>query len=203
MAARWRDPGNTVVLLSGPEFAAGPEVEQALLARLTGAAALVVEPYADLAVHVPLLAAAPQPGSIFAEDRIEAIDAVQWTLSNGVTVIAKQTDFKNDEVLVSATSPGGTSLVADADYVSAGTATALVTGSGAGVHDQVALQKLLARNTAAVEPTIGDLFDGFSGSSSPQDLETLFQLITLYATATRLGPTLRHLVCAVAESGRK
>ena len=200
VAARWRDPGNTVVLLSGPEVAAGPEVEQALLARLTGAAALVVEPYADLAGDVPLLAKAPQPGSITAEHRIEAIDAVQWTLSNRVTVIAKQTDFKNDEVLVLATSPGGTSLVADADYVSAGTATALVTGSGAGVHDQVALQKLLAGNTAAVQPVIGDLFEGFSGSSSPQDLETLFQLITLYATAARLDPTYYATLYALLQS---
>ena len=40
----------------------------------------------------------PTPGSITAEEQIESIDAQKWTLSNGVTVIAKQTDFRDDEV---------------------------------------------------------------------------------------------------------
>ena len=114
---------------------------------------------------------------------------MRWTLSNGVTVIAKQTDFRNDEVLLTATSPGGTSLVADGDYIAALTAAAIVDGSGAGVHDKVALEKLLAGNTAEAQPYIGNLFEGFSGNASPEDLETLFQLITLYATEPRLDAT--------------
>ena len=190
LAEPWRALESTVVLVSGPEaVASDTEAEQEMLARLTGAAELEVAPYEDLASDVPLLAELPQPGSITAEEPIEAIDAVRWTLSNGVTVIAKQTDFRNDEVLLTATSPGGTSLVADADYVAALTAAAIVAGSGAGVHDKVALEKLLAGNTAEAEPYIGNLFEGFSGNASPEDLETLFQLITLYATEPRLDPT--------------
>ena len=190
LAEPWRTLDSTVAMVSGPEaVASGPEVEQALLAKLKGAVDLQVDPYEDVASDVPLMATPPQPGSITAEEPIEAIDAVRWTLSNGVTVIAKQTDFRNDEVLLKAISPGGTSLVADGDYIAAITATAIAEGSGAGVHDAVALDKLLAGNTAAVEPFIGALFEGFSGSSSPDDLETLFQLVTLYGTAPRLDPT--------------
>ena len=44
------------------------------------------------------------------------------TLANGVRVIMKPTDFKTDEVLFSATSPGGNSLVNDADYPEAAVA---------------------------------------------------------------------------------
>ena len=189
-AEPWRTLENTVALVSGPEaVASGPEAEQALLAKLRGAADLDLAPYEDMASDVPLLAELPEPGSIIAEGSIESVDAVRWTLSNGATVIAKQTDFRNDEVLLTATSPGGTSLVADRDYIAAITADAIVAGSGAGVHDRVALDKLLAGNTASAEPYIGALFEGFSGSSSPDDLETLFQLVTLYATAPRFDPT--------------
>ena len=190
VAAPWRELANTVVLVSGPEgVATGDEAEQALLAQLAAGAALQVDAYEDVASDLPLLAELPEPGSITIESEIAAIDAVWWQLSNGATVIAKQTDFQNDEVLLSATSPGGASLAADADYIAAITASAIAAGSGVGAHDRVALDKLLAGNTAEVGPYIGNLFEGFSGSSSPQDLETLFQLITLYATAPRLDPT--------------
>ena len=190
LAEPWRTLDSTVAMVSGPEaVASGAEVEQALLAKLTGAGDLQVDPYEDVASDVPLMADLPRPGSITAEESIEAIDAARWTLSNGVTVIAKQTDFRNDEVLLKAISPGGTSLVADGDYIAAITATTIAEGSGAGVHDAVALDKLLAGNTATAEPFIGALFEGFSGSSSPEDLETLFQLVTLYGTAPRLDPT--------------
>ena len=157
-------------------------------AQLEGASALKVEPYEDSFDDVPLLATLPTPGSIIAEEPIESVDAVRWTLSNGITVIAKQTDFRNDELLFSAHSPGGHSLVADGDYVSALHAAGLVAGSGAGLHDSVTLNKLLAGKRVSVSPYIGELFEGLGGSASPEDLETLFQLITLYATEPRLDP---------------
>ena len=190
VAEPWGELRNVVLLLSGPEgIAAGAEAEGALLAKLTDAPTTQVAAYEDQASDIPLLAEVPEPGTITAEERIEVIDAVRWTLSNGVTVIAKQTDFRDDQVLLTATSPGGTSLVADADYIPAITATSIVAGSGVGSHDLVALEKLLAGNTAELRPSIGELFEGFSGNSSPEDLETLFQLVTLYATAPRLDPT--------------
>ena len=160
----------------------------ALRTQLEGANALVVEPYAETFDDVPLLAAIPTPGSIVEEERIESIDAVRWTLSNGITVIAKQTDFRSDEVLFNAFSPGGHSLVTDMDHVSAVHAPALAAGSGVGPHDSVALDRLLAGKLVSVFPYIGELFEGFSGRGSPEDMETLFQLITLYATAPRFDP---------------
>ena len=191
IAATWAEPGNTVLLVMRPEGGeelADEELASVLQAQLAEADSLAVEPYADEFADVPLLAEVPTPGSIVSEEQIESIDAVRWTLSNGITVIAKQTDFKNDEIRFGAFSPGGHSLVDDADHVSAMYADQLVAGSGVGEHDNVALDKLLAGKRVSVSPYIGELYEGFRGQTSPEDIETLFQLITLYATAPRLDP---------------
>ena len=191
LADEWIEVGNTVVLVIGPE---GIEIGEpgalvaALRDQLDRADAMVVDPYGDDFSDAPLLDAVPTPGSIVEEAEIASIDAVRWTLSNGVTVIAKQTDFKNDEVLVTSFSAGGSSLVEDEDYVSASYASELVAGSGIGAHDNVALDKLLAGKRVSLSPYLNDLFEGFSGNASPQDLETLFQLIRLYATEPRFDP---------------
>ncbi|MDE2920434.1 MAG: insulinase family protein [Chloroflexota bacterium] len=191
VAASWAEPGNTVLLVMRPEGGEeldDEELASVLQAQLAEADSLAVEAYADEFADVPLLAELPTPGAIFDEEQIESIDAVRWTLSNGITVIAKQTDFKNDEIVFGAFSPGGHSLVDDADHVSAVYAGQLVAGSGVGEHDNVALDKLLAGKRVSVSPYIGELYEGFRGQTSPEDIETLFQLITLYATAPRLDP---------------
>ncbi len=191
VAASWSEPGNTVLLVMRPEGTDGKsddDLESELQAQLAAADTLEVEPYEDEVADVPLMAAIPTAGSITSEEAIESIDAVKWTLSNGITVIAKQTDFKNDEVIFGAFSPGGHSLVDDADHVSAYTPPALVSGSGVGPHDNVTLDKLLAGKRVSVSPYISELFEGFNGRTSPEDMETLFQLINLYATAPRLDP---------------
>ena len=191
LATFWTEPGNTVLLVTGPEDI-GPgtkeELKEAVTQQLVNAHALEVAGYEDEAADQTLLASVPAAGSITAEQQIESIDAVQWTLSNGITVIAKQTDFNNDQVLFRSFSPGGTSLVSDEDYFSATHAASLVAGSGAGPHGSVALDKLLAGKRVGVSPYIGSQFEGLSGSASPQDLETMFQLITLYATQPMIDP---------------
>ena len=191
LADSWTESGNRVLLVLRPEGGDGSaddDLASVLQAQLEAAGTLAVEPYVDEFDDVPLLANLPTPGSITGEEQIESIDALKWTLSNGITVIAKQTDFRNDEVVFGAFSPGGHSLVADADHVSALYAGQLVAGSGAGLHDNVTLDKLLAGKRVSVSPYIGELFEGFRGRTSPEDMESLFQLITLYATAPRLDP---------------
>ncbi len=191
LAASWIQSDNTVLLVLGPEEidpSGGDELAASLEFQLNNAGAMVVEAYADTFDDVPLLAHVPTPGSIVSEEQIESIDAVEWTLSNGVTVIAKQTDFKDDEVRFASFSPGGHSLVGDEDFVSASYAAEIAARSGVGLHDSVALDKLLAGTRVSVSPYIDELFEGIRGSASPQDLETLFQLSYLYATEARFDP---------------
>ena len=192
VAESWAQTEDLALLVVRPEETDGAGADDALgptlLTQLQTAHALAVEPYADDLGDVPLLANVPEPGTIAAEERIESIGAVKWTLSNGITVIAKQTDFRDDEVLFRAFSPGGHSLVTDEDHLSARYAAQLVAGSGAGPHDSVTLDKLLAGKRVTVAPYIEELFEGFSGNASPEDLETLFQLITLHTTEHWLDP---------------
>ena len=192
VAQSWAQTEDLALLVVRPEetdvAGADDVLGMALLTQLQTAHALAVEPYADDLGDVPLLADLPEPGTITAEEHIESIDAVEWTLSNGITVLAKQTDFRDDEVLFSAFSPGGHSLVTDEEHQSALYAAELIVGSGVGPHDKVTLDKLLAGKRVEVTPYIEELFEGFSGNASPEDLETLFQLITLYATEHRLDP---------------
>ena len=191
VAASWAEPDNTVLLVMMPEgndVDTSAELASVVQMQLEAAGTLDVEPYVDDFDDVPLMASLPTPGDIASEEEIEAIDARKWTLSNGITVVAKQTDFRNDELVFGAFSPGGHSLVDDADHVSARYASRLAAGSGVGLHDNVTLEKLLAGKRVSVTPYIDELFEGLSGSSSPEDLETMFQLITLYATAPRFDP---------------
>ena len=50
----------------------------------------------------------------------------EWELSNGVKVVLMPTTFKQDEVIFRATSPGGTSLASDKDFVAATTAAQVI-----------------------------------------------------------------------------
>ncbi len=187
----WTKSEDTSLLIVRPaatEAGADEALAAATLSQLQAADTLDVEAYADELGDVPLIPTIPTPGSITAEEQIESLDAQRWTLSNGITVIAKQTDFRDDEVEFTAFSPGGHSLVADEDYVSALYASALASGSGVGVHDRVALDRLLAGKRVSVSPYIGELFEGFSGTASPDDMETMFQLIALYSTMPRFDP---------------
>ncbi len=136
-----------------------------------------------------LVSKAPPAGKIVAEKRYESIALTEWTLSNGVKVYVKPTDFTADQVLMSAWSPGGVSLLPDNDVFRAAlTPTALERG-GVGDFSLIDLNKKLTGKVASVSPFIGDLSEGLSGRASPKDLETMMQLIWLRMTAPRADTT--------------
>jgi len=188
MAGQWLKSANRVIAVSAPEKAGlAPPQEAAIAQVLARVAAADIEPYQDLVADQPLMAVVPAPAAIAAEAAIDEIGVTEWRLANGVRVVLKPTDFKNDEVLLSAFSPGGTSLVEDRDWVPAITAGAVILEGGVGPFDLTVLQKLLADQVVAVGPSISELEEGFSGMASPEDLETMFQLIALYFTEPRLS----------------
>ncbi|RMF54850.1 MAG: insulinase family protein, partial [Calditrichaeota bacterium] len=190
LAEEFITDGNRVVLVSAPEKE-GVNVpdEKQLAGVFDRVAKMVVEPYEEEVSDAPLLPRLPEPGTIISEEKISELGVVKWKLSNGITVLLKPTDFKNDELLFRAFSPGGNSLVADSDYIAALTADEIVTQGGIGDFDLVTLEKKLAGKEVTVSPWINSLFEGFRGSASPKDLETMFQLIYLYATAPRMDST--------------
>ncbi|WP_069658595.1 M16 family metallopeptidase [Arcticibacter eurypsychrophilus] len=142
--------------------------------------------YVDQVSDKPLMDVKPQPGKIVAEKKDEKVGFTELTLSNGVKVILKPTDFKNDEILINAFSPGGTSLYPDSLYESASFASALVARSGLASFNSIQLPKLLNGKLVSINPYITERTEGIAGSSAPKDLETAFQLINLYFTQPRL-----------------
>jgi zinc protease len=127
----------------------------------------------------------PTPGPVVSETRIEAVGVTEWRLANGVRVLLKPTDFKQDQVLFSGSAPGGTSRAPDPEYVSATWASSIVSAGGAGDFAAVGLQKQLAGQAVSASPFIGELEEGIGGSASPRDLETALQLVHLYLTEPR------------------
>jgi len=144
-----------------------------------------IEAYVDKVSDVPLLAIIPAGTKVVKRADDKKSGFTELIFGNGVHMILKSTDFKNDEIVLSAYSPGGTSLYPDGDIMSATLATAVIGQSGLGDYDFIGLQKKLSGNTAKLNPYISDLREGVNGNCSPKDLETMLQLNYLYFTKTR------------------
>jgi zinc protease len=186
----WIRDTDRVILAASPDKDGVAVPDETALAAVFGAARTAsIEPWDDATSDEPLLAELPEPGRVVHREEIDELGVQIWRLSNGVRVILKPTDFKEDEVLFSGRSPGGTSLATDAEYESASWGATLVSIGGVGAFSAVDLQKKLAGKVVSVGPSISELREGMFGSASPRDLETLFQLVYLYFTAPRRDET--------------
>jgi zinc protease len=157
---------------------------------LSGVAAKTITAYTETTDLQPLMTSLPASGSIVKTATRPAMQITEWQLSNGARVILRPTDFKQDEVLFRAVSPGGTSLASDADFIPASTAADLMGVGGVGAFSTIELRKMLAGKVASVSAEIGETDESLGGIASPKDLETLFQLIYLKFTAPRADETL-------------
>ncbi len=186
LAEKWIQPHNRVFVVSAPQKEGQPvPTKEELIAVQQKVTQAQLTPYRDDAIDQPLLSKEPTAGKIVAENTIDTLHVTEWTLQNGVKVVLKPTDFKNDEIRFTAFSPGGYSLVPDEDLFAAKTASGIIGNSGFGAFSSVQLQKKLAGKMAHVGTFIGELSEGMSGSASPQDLETMFRLIYLEFTSPR------------------
>lgn len=134
----------------------------------------------------PLIEKAPKAGKIKKTENNKVFGTTTWKLANGMKVVFKKTDFKNDEVLLNAFSEGGLSKVKNVeDIVSGMLAATIVANNGVGEFSMIDLNKMLTGKIANVSPKIGQYDEGFSGKSSVADFETMLQLVYLYFTAPR------------------
>jgi zinc protease len=178
---------NRVIMVNTPEkqgVKIPDEIE--LAAVLEKVTKEKIDPYVDNASKSPLVKTIPKPGTILQYSRNESLGFIQWKLSNGITVILKPTDFKNDEIIFSASHEGGSSLVPDNDYLSAAFSSNIIYGSGVGEFNLTQLQKYCMGKLVSVYPFIDHYNQGLNGSSTPKDVETMFQLIYAYFTAPRM-----------------
>jgi zinc protease len=180
---------NRVVVSIMPEKDdVAPPTEQQLRSALDAVREATVEPYVDTVQGEPLVASVPAAAGVVHRSTIDELGVTEIELANGVRVVMKPTDFKEDEIVMSAFSPGGSSLVPDSAAFSAQVAPQLVSRSGVGAFDRTSLEKHLSGKVVSVSPYVGEIEEGFRGSASPEDLETLLQLTYLYVTEPRGEP---------------
>jgi len=186
IAREWFPDRNRMVVVRAPEKAGLVIPDQSKLAAvLKTAGAKDLKPYVDAIASATLLDSMPTPGKVSKIVTKESLGITEWELSNGVKVVLKPTTFREDEILLRATSPGGTSLAADKDYIPASSASQVITAGGVGKFNSIDLRKLMTGKVASATPFISEIQEGFSGSSSRRDLEMMFQLIYLRFTAPR------------------
>ena len=189
LAKDWVPDRNRLVVVAAPDKdRALLPTEARMAAVIKTASDATVTAYVDTVSNMPLMANKPMPGMVAKETTNDALGITEWTLSNGVRVILKPTNYKQDEIIFRAVSPGGTSLASDADYIPAATAADVIEQGGLATFNSINLAKVLAGTTAAVRADIGATEEGLAGGSARRDLETMFQLIYLRFTAPRADP---------------
>ncbi|MDR3328300.1 MAG: insulinase family protein [Prevotellaceae bacterium] len=127
----------------------------------------------------------PKAGKIQKITKSISLGTTEWILSNGVRVIIKPTEFKQDEILFRAFSWGGLNTVTTEDLPSAEVASSVVSYSGLGKYSHLDLQKILTGKTVSCSTDLTDERETFSGNSSVKDFELLLQLVYLNFTSIR------------------
>ncbi|WP_336514037.1 M16 family metallopeptidase [Pollutibacter soli] len=173
-------------ILMGPENAkSNLPTDAQLLSMIDNAGKLPVVAYTEKSVGGSLIDKGPVAGKIVSESKNDKLKTTNLTLSNGVTVTLKPTDFKNDEILMDAMRPGGFSNFPLENKMNAEAGASMVMEMGVKDLTPVDLEKFLAGKAVSVLPYINMYDEGIEGNSSIKDLETFFQLIYLYFTAPR------------------
>jgi zinc protease len=181
-------PTNRAVLVVAPDTTRVPT--EAQLAAVTDSVShTAVAAYADTTSSAPLLERKPAPGRIVSTRTVPEIGVTEWTLSNGVRVVMKPTDFKRDEIMLAGRAPGGTSLFPVSELRDAQAASAAGSVGGVGRLSVIDLQRRLAGKAASVGTGVEDYEQSVSGFASPRDAETMFQLVYLYFTQPRRDTT--------------
>ena len=185
LPAWWAAQGQTVVV-TAPTTATGQLPDRDAWADLIGAAQQQdYAPYAETSIKKPLFDRKLPDVSWQLNYHDKSLGIEEYQLANGVRLILKPTDFKDGEILLSAFSPGGHSVYPDSLYQAASLAANIVASSGVGPYDETTLTKFLSDKNVSVAPYITELYEGFGGQTTPEELELMLQLIYLYATEPR------------------
>lgn len=156
--------------------------KEEIAAQIREAGTAKLEAYKETVAAEPLVGELPATARVVEEKKNDKFGITYWTLSNGVKIVLKPTDFKADEIILNAFSPGGLSLVSNENALSANYAGGLVDQSGVKKLSRVELTKMLAGTRFSVSVGIGEMFENVAGSSTPQDFEKMLQLVYLKFT---------------------
>jgi len=186
MAAQYVTSENAIVVVQGPEKEGiTMPSEDYIRKQLAGREQLEIAAPVAKAVDNQLVKKMPKAATIKSYKTDLNLGTIEWVLSNGVKVVIRPTQFKQDEILLSAFSWGGKSLLEPEQLVNAELAGDAIQFMGLGTFSMNDLQKALTGKTVSVAAEIGENTESIEGSSSVKDLETMLQLIYLGFTAPR------------------
>ena len=173
-------------LLMGSEKskASLPSNEQ-LTAIINNAKSIPVKAYEEKVVATNLIKKAPTPGKITDQKTNTVLGTTDLTLSNGVTITIKPTNFKNDEIQFDSWRQGGHHNYPLVDKMNASKAAVITQTMGLSDMTPIELRKALTGKTASVSTYINPNDEGVEGQSSVKDVETMLQLVYLKFTAPR------------------
>ena len=147
-----------------------------------------LKPYEEKATIKNLVKPFKSEGKIAKTETDAKLGTTTWTLSNGAKVTFKKTDFKDDEIVFTARSLGGSSLIPDADYNKTQFAFSALSEAGVGGFSKADLTNYLAGKQVNVNPMITSLFEGVSGRTTQKDLGTAMELMYAYFTNLNYNP---------------
>lgn len=197
------DAAKLVVYMGADQGGAATPKPAELLAWADAAARVKLAPRAEKPLAARLIQQPPAAGSIVAERHDAALGTTTLTLSNGVKVILKPTDFVNDQVLLSASRPGGLTQFARGDVAAARHANAAVASMGLGTLSPNDLPKVLAGKEASVWADFGQYSDNIGASASSDDIDTMLQMVYLRLTGVRRDPALFQSFVAKEVEGAR
>jgi zinc protease len=179
-AKEWIKESDRTIVITGPSEGVTHIGEKEAKDIIVKVESMDIQPYTDATSSASLISGELKGSKIKSERKLDEFNAVEWTLENNVKVVYRFADYEKDEVSLMAFSKGGTSLW-DNQYVpSAEMAGTFIGAYGVGDFDAITLQKMLSGKKVSISPTLDDLTEGFSGSSSPNDFETMMQLTYLF-----------------------
>jgi zinc protease len=189
-----------IIVMAPQKDKAGLPDEQVFISWINAVEAEDLSAYKDETSNESLLKAQPVSGKIISTQKDNQLNITTLTLSNGIKVLLKPTDFKNNEIMFNGFAPGGTSLYSDADYQSA-TAANLIPSFGAGNYNTTALSKYLSGKQLSVKPFIGERTQGINGGAVNNDLETALQLAYAYIAEPRKDSLMFQGIMARSKAG--
>ncbi|RZT09584.1 zinc protease [Duganella sp. CF402] len=187
-AARAAIPENQskLVIYSGVEKPGVVQPKANELVAIAGAAEkIAVKPQEEKVYATQLMPSLPKAGRIVSETVNAKIGITELTLSNGVKVVLKPTDFNNDQVILGGLRYGGWSLLPDSDVFAAHYASSIVGQMGVLNYTPNDLVKVLAGKSVSSAASVSSLNESVGGSSGSSDVEALLQLVYLQMTQPR------------------
>lgn len=185
LVKKWTDTKNQVVVITAPENEKTKmPTEAQVLAWMKEAEKMKPEKLKEKTIQQNLVKTKPAAGKIVSQ-KDNGLYGKEYVFENGLKIVLKKTDFKDDEVMVQGLAMGGHSVFQDQDYFSVQFSPQIIGKMGIGEFSSTDLDKFMSGKVARLTSFVDEASQGFRGQSSKKDVEYLLQMIHLHMSAPR------------------